>query len=143
MTGFSSSPLVGRDLAIGYSQKLIIDGLDVSIADGEITTIIGPNGCGKSTLLRGLGRLLRPSRGHVLLQNTDISTLKSRDVARALSVLPQSPSAPEGVTVADLVARGRHPHQSWLQQWSSTDESETEAAMELTGMKELRDRPLE
>lgn len=143
MTGFSSSPLVGRDLAIGYSQKLIIDGLDVSIADGEITTIIGPNGCGKSTLLRGLGRLLRPSRGHVLLQNTDISTLKSRDVARALSVLPQSPSAPEGVTVADLVARGRHPHQSWLQQWSSTDESETEAAMELTGMIELRDRPLE
>lgn len=139
----SPSPLVGRDLAIGYTQNLIIDGLDVEIEHGAITTIIGPNGCGKSTLLRGLGRLLRPRHGEVLLNGQDITTMRSRDVARALGILPQGPTAPEGITVADLVARGRHPHQSWLQQWTTADEAETAAALELTGMTELRDKPLE
>lgn len=143
MTASPTPPLVGRDLAIGYSQRLIIDGLDITIDQGGVTTIIGPNGCGKSTLLRGLGRLLPPRRGQVLLHGQDITGLRSRDVARALGILPQSPTAPEGITVADLVARGRHPHQSWMQQWSATDESETEAAMALTGMAEHRDQPLD
>ena len=139
----SPSPLAGHDLAIGYAQSLIIDGLDVEIEHGAITTIIGPNGCGKSTLLRGLGRLLRPQRGEVLLNGQDISTMRTRNIARALGILPQSPTAPEGITVADLVARGRHPHQSWLQQWTTDDETETTAALALTGMTELRNRPLD
>lgn len=143
MSDRSPDPLIGRDLAIGYRQRLVIDGLDVTIRRGEITTIIGPNGCGKSTLLRGLGRLLGTGRGSVLLNGIDMSTMRTRDIARELGILPQSPSAPEGLTVADLVARGRHPHQSWMQQWSRDDEREIAAALALTGMTGLEDRPID
>jgi len=143
MTDDSAVPLVGRDLAIGYRQRLIIDGLDVTIRRGGVTTIIGPNGCGKSTLLRGLGRLLPTTRGSVVLNGTDIATMRSRDIARQLGILPQSPVAPEGLTVAELVSRGRHPHQSWVQQWSGEDEREIVSALALTGMRGLEDRPLD
>ena len=143
MNDASPAPLVGHDLSIGYHQRLIIDGLDVTIHRGGITTIIGPNGCGKSTLLRGLGRLLPTRRGSVILNGTDIATMRTRDVARQLGILPQSPAAPEGLTVADLVSRGRHPHQSWMQQWSGDDEREIAAALALTGMHGLEDRPLD
>lgn len=137
------APLVGRDLSIGYHQRLIIEGLDVTIHRGGITTIIGPNGCGKSTLLRALGRLLPTRRGSVILNGADIATLRTRDVARQVGILPQSPAAPEGLTVSDLVSRGRHPHQSWMQQWSGADEREIAAALALTGMHGLEDRPLD
>nr|WP_084464512.1 ABC transporter ATP-binding protein [Microtetraspora fusca] len=122
---------------------MIVDGLDLGIESGTITTIIGPNGCGKSTLLRALGRLIKPLGGHVLLDGKRIDRMPSREVARLLGVLPQAPAAPEGLTVADLVARGRHPHQTWYRQWSPGDESAVAEALERTGLLDLADRPLD
>ncbi|MEV5650711.1 ABC transporter ATP-binding protein [Nocardia sp. NPDC052254] len=130
-------------MTLGYGGRVIVDGLSVDIAPGLVTTIIGPNGCGKSTLLRGLGRLLRPTAGRVLLDGKAIATMKTRDVARVVGMLPQTPVAPEGLTVADLVARGRHPHQSWLRQWSTDDETEVAHALAQTGVSDLADRTLD
>ncbi|MBF6140977.1 ABC transporter ATP-binding protein [Nocardia farcinica] len=130
-------------MRLGYGDRVIVDGLSLDIAPGVVTTVIGPNGCGKSTLLRSLGRLLRPSAGQVLLDGKAISSMKTKDVARIVGMLPQTPVAPEGLTVADLVARGRHPHQSWLRQWSADDETEVLAALEQTGIADLADRPLD
>ncbi|MEU6562355.1 ABC transporter ATP-binding protein [Nocardia nova] len=135
--------LTADDITLGYGGRVIVDGLSVDIAPGLVTTVIGPNGCGKSTLLRGLGRLLRPNAGQVLLDGKAIATMKTRDVARVVGVLPQTPVAPEGLTVADLVARGRHPHQSWLRQWSADDESEVARALAQTGVSDLADRTLD
>ncbi|CAN3985597.1 ABC transporter ATP-binding protein [Kitasatospora purpeofusca] len=135
--------LAARGVTVGYGERTVIDALDVTIPTGLVTTIIGPNGCGKSTLLRTLSRLLRPSRGSVVLDGEDIATLRTRDVAKRLGLLPQSPVAPEGLTVADLVARGRHPHQSWLRQWSSDDASVVEDALAMTGVSDLADRPVD
>ncbi|MFD9286894.1 ABC transporter ATP-binding protein [Streptomyces sp. NPDC060030] len=135
--------LAARDVTVGYGGRTIIDGLDVTVPAGLITTIIGPNGCGKSTLLRTLTRLLRPTSGAVVLDGEDIAGLRTRDVAKKLGLLPQGPVAPEGLTVADLVARGRHPHQSWLRQWSSDDASVVERALAMTGVSELADRPVD
>ncbi|QXN95659.1 ABC transporter ATP-binding protein [Nocardia iowensis] len=135
--------LAADDVKLAYGDRVIIDGLSLDIAPGVITTVIGPNGCGKSTLLRSLGRLLRPQHGRVLLDGKAISTMKTKDVARVIGMLPQSPVAPEGLTVADLVARGRHPHQSWFQQWSATDEAEVMTALAQTGIAELADRALD
>ncbi|MEZ7238551.1 ABC transporter ATP-binding protein [Rhodococcus sp. GXMU-t2271] len=135
--------LVARDLALGYGDRLVVDGLELTVPTGVITTVIGPNGCGKSTLLRALARLLRPRRGSVLLDGHAISSMRTRDVARVLGMLPQAPVAPEGLTVADLVARGRHPHQSWLRQWSADDEGEVAVALDRTGITELADRPVD
>lgn len=115
----------------------------MAIPPGVITTIIGPNGCGKSTLLRTLTRLLKPASGSVVLDGEDIARLRTRDVAKKLGLLPQAPVAPEGLTVADLVARGRHPHQSWLRQWSSDDAGVVERALAMTGVLELADRPVD
>ena len=137
------SRLTAEDVTVGYGSRTVIDGLDVSVPPGVITTIIGPNGCGKSTLLRTLSRLLKPSRGTVLLDGDDIVRLKTRDVAKKLGLLPQTPVAPEGLTVADLVARGRHPHQSWLRQWSSDDADVVARALALTGVSDLADRPVD
>ncbi|MEK2492621.1 ABC transporter ATP-binding protein [Kitasatospora purpeofusca] len=135
--------LAARGVTVGYGERTVIDSLDVTVPTGLVTTIIGPNGCGKSTLLRTLSRLLRPSRGSVVLDGEDIATLRTRDVAKRLGLLPQSPVAPEGLTVADLVARGRHPHQSWLRQWSSDDASVVEDALAMTGVSDLADRPVD
>ncbi|GAA0376395.1 ABC transporter ATP-binding protein [Microbispora corallina] len=131
------------DLRLGYGDRTVVDGLDLGIETGTVTTIIGPNGCGKSTLLRALGRLLRPSGGHVLLDGRRIDRMPAREVARILGVLPQAPVAPEGLTVADLVARGRHPHQTWYRQWSRDDEAAVAEALEWTGMRDLADRPVD
>ncbi|WP_084370228.1 ABC transporter ATP-binding protein [Microbispora sp. ATCC PTA-5024] len=131
------------DLRLGYGDRTVVDGLDLGIEEGTVTTIIGPNGCGKSTLLRALGRLLRPSGGHVLLDGRRIDRTPAREVARILGVLPQAPVAPEGLTVADLVARGRHPHQTWYRQWSRDDEAAVAEALEWTGMRDLADRPVD
>jgi len=135
--------LAAKDVTVGYGGRNVIDGLDVAIPPGVITTIIGPNGCGKSTLLRTLTRLLKPSRGTVVLDGEDIVKLRTRDVAKKLGLLPQAPVAPEGLTVADLVARGRHPHQSWLRQWSSDDAGVVERALAMTGVSDLADRPVD
>lgn len=135
--------LAAENVTLGYGDRVIVDGLSIDIEPGLITTVIGPNGCGKSTLLRSLGRLLRPRDGRIVLDGKAISTLKTRDIARIVGMLPQTPVAPEGLTVADLVARGRHPHQSWLRQWSSDDESEVLRALEQTGIADLADRTLD
>ncbi|BAD57366.1 ABC transporter ATP-binding protein [Nocardia farcinica] len=142
-TGAAAHQLGAQDIRLGYGDRVIVDGLSLDIAPGVVTTVIGPNGCGKSTLLRSLGRLLRPSAGQVLLDGKAISSMKTKDVARIVGMLPQTPVAPEGLTVADLVARGRHPHQSWLRQWSADDETEVLAALEQTGIADLADRPLD
>ncbi|MFI6323854.1 ABC transporter ATP-binding protein [Nonomuraea sp. NPDC050556] len=135
--------LEARGVRLGYGERVIVDGLDLGIEAGTVTTIIGPNGCGKSTLLRALGRLLKPSGGEVLLDGRNIASIPTREVAKTLGVLPQAPSAPEGLTVADLVARGRHPHQTWYRQWSSDDESAVGSALAMTGLSDLADRPLD
>lgn len=143
-TGAGGAPrLAARGVTVGYGGRAVIDGLDVTIPPGVITTIIGPNGCGKSTLLRTLSRLLRPISGAVVLDGEDIGRLRTRDVAKKLGLLPQAPVAPEGLTVADLVARGRHPHQSWLRQWSSDDAGVVERALAMTGVLELAARPVD
>ncbi|MFE3445667.1 ABC transporter ATP-binding protein [Nocardia sp. NPDC059180] len=138
-----SHRLAADGVTLGYGERVIVDGLSLDIAPGVITTVIGPNGCGKSTLLRSLGRLLKPSNGQVLLDGKAISSMKTKDVARIVGMLPQTPVAPEGLTVADLVSRGRHPHQSWIRQWSATDETEVLTALEQTGIADLADRALD
>ncbi|MEU0761836.1 ABC transporter ATP-binding protein [Streptomyces microflavus] len=135
--------LAARGVTVGYGGRAVIDDLDVSIPPGVVTTIIGPNGCGKSTLLRTLTRLLKPAKGTVVLDGEDIVKLRTRDVAKKLGLLPQAPVAPEGLTVGDLVARGRHPHQSWLRQWSSGDAGVVERALAMTGVADLADRPVD
>ncbi|MFJ7190795.1 ABC transporter ATP-binding protein [Streptomyces bacillaris] len=137
------SRLAARGVTVGYGGRAVIDGLDVEIPPGVVTTIIGPNGCGKSTLLRTLTRLLRPTGGTVVLDGEDIAKLRTREVAKKLGLLPQAPVAPEGLTVGDLVARGRHPHQSWLRQWSSDDAGVVERALTMTGVADLADRPVD
>ncbi|KXF51635.1 ABC transporter [Rhodococcus sp. SC4] len=143
MTVQTDSRLIAENLSLGYGDRVIVDHLDLEVRTGVITTVIGPNGCGKSTLLRALGRLLRPRNGSVLLDGKAIGSMRTKDVARTLGMLPQAPLAPEGLTVADLVARGRHPHQSWLRQWSSDDEGEVAEALALTGVSDLADRPVD
>ncbi|MGV9984401.1 ABC transporter ATP-binding protein [Streptomyces olivaceus] len=135
--------LAARGVTVGYGARPVIDGLDVSVPSGVITTIVGPNGCGKSTLLRTLSRLLKPTGGTVVLDGEDIGTLRTRDVAKKLGLLPQAPVAPDGLTVSDLVARGRHPHQSWLRQWSSDDADVVRRALAMTGVADLADRPVD
>ncbi|GAA3474429.1 ABC transporter ATP-binding protein [Nonomuraea roseola] len=135
--------LQARDVRLAYGERVIVDGLDLGIEAGTVTTIIGPNGCGKSTLLRALGRLMKPTGGEVLLDGKRIDKIPTREVAKVLGMLPQSPTAPEGLTVADLVARGRHPHQTWYRQWSSDDESSVTEALTMTGLADLAERPLD
>jgi len=135
--------ITAEGLVLAYGDRIVAEGLTTQIPPGRVTTIIGPNGCGKSTLLRAMARLLKPKAGQVLLDGKAITSMKTREVAKVLGMLPQSPIAPEGLTVADLVAKGRHPHQSWLRQWSSDDEAEVDAALRLTGMQELAGRPVD
>ncbi|MFI1651505.1 ABC transporter ATP-binding protein [Streptomyces avidinii] len=138
-----TSRLAARGVTVGYGGRAVIDDLHVSIPPRVITAIIGANGCGKSTLLRTLSRLLRPTSGTVVLDGEDIGRLRTREVAKKLGLLPQAPVAPEGLTVADLVARGRHPHQSWLRQWSSDDADVVARALAMTGVSDLADRPVD
>ena len=127
-------------LTIGYDRTTVITDLSVDIPDGRITVIVGPNACGKSTLLRGLARLLKPTGGRVILDGSDISTLHTKEVARRLGLLPQTSIAPEGITVADLVARGRFPHQKVLRQWAPEDAAAVADAMRATNVDALSTR---
>jgi iron complex transport system ATP-binding protein len=106
--------LAAEHVRLAYDDRVVVRDLDLQLTEGSFTAIVGPNGCGKSTLLRALGRLLRPTAGRVLLDGRAIARTPTREVAKVLGLLPQSPVAPEGLTVGDLVARGRHPHQTWL-----------------------------
>ncbi|CAM3631159.1 ABC transporter ATP-binding protein [Occultella aeris] len=142
MTEESTNPpqIAAEGLRVGYDRTVVSDNLSVGVPDGSFTVIIGPNACGKSTLLRALARLLPPQQGRVLLDGQDIATLHTRDVATRLGLLPQTSIAPEGITVADLVARGRHPHQGMFTRWSEQDEAAVIAAMAATRVTELSGR---
>ncbi len=135
--------LTTRQLALAYDGKMIVDSLDLEIPPGQITALVGPNGCGKSTLLRGLSRLLKPRGGAVLLDGKAVQSLSTKELAKQIGVLPQNPAAPDGLTVYELVAQGRYPHQSWFQQWSAQDEQVVQEALEMTSTAEFADRPLE
>ncbi|MFJ4921401.1 ABC transporter ATP-binding protein [Streptomyces sp. NPDC088725] len=132
--------LTAESVTLGYDQRIITRDLSVEIPDHSFTVIVGPNACGKSTLLRALSRMLRPARGSVLLDGAPIHSMPAKKVARTLGLLPQSSIAPDGITVADLVARGRYPHQGLLHQWSREDERVVEESMASTGVGELADR---
>ncbi|MFJ6603011.1 ABC transporter ATP-binding protein [Streptomyces lydicus] len=141
--GGPAGRLAARALTLGYDGRTVVEGLDLDLPDGAVTVVVGSNACGKSTLLRALGRLLRPRHGAVLLDGTDLARIPTRNIARSLGLLPQSPVAPEAITVADLVARGRQPHQRWWQQWSAEDERAVTDAMARTGVAGLADRPVD
>lgn len=127
-------------LSIGYDRTSVIDDLSIELLDGRFTAIVGPNACGKSTLLRGLARLLKPTAGQVILDGDDIGNLHTKEVARRLGLLPQTSIAPEGITVADLVSRGRFPHQKVLRQWSRDDADAVAHAMRWVGVSDLAGR---
>lgn len=132
--------LVARDLSTGYGERRIIENLDLEIPEGGLTAIVGPNGCGKSTLLRSLARLIPPTSGAVLLDGESIASMRAKELARRIGLLPQTSIAPEGITVIDLVTRGRHPHQTVLRRWSRDDEAAVRHALEQTRLAELSTR---
>ncbi|MFF6869926.1 ABC transporter ATP-binding protein [Streptomyces sp. NPDC007910] len=135
--------LRAEDLTLSYDRRTVATSLSVDIPDHSFTVIVGPNACGKSTLLSALARMLTPKAGQVYLDGAAISSYRSREVARRLGLLPQSSSAPGGITVGDLVARGRYPHQRLLKQWSAEDETAVTEAMRQTGVLDLADRPVD
>lgn len=135
-----SSRLSAEDITLGYDGRPIIEHLTAEIPDGSFTVIIGPNACGKSTLLRGLSRLLAPDAGRVVLDGKAITSMRAKDVARRLGLLPQSALAPDGITVADLVGRGRFAHQRLLRQWTESDERAVRDALDATGTLPLASR---
>jgi len=132
--------LRAEGVTLAYGPRAVADGLSLAIPNGAFTVIVGPNACGKSTLLRALARLLKPRAGAVLLDGRRIEERSSREVARELGLLPQSPTTPDAITVYDLVARGRHPHQSLLRQWSREDEAAVAHALAATRVADLADR---
>jgi iron complex transport system ATP-binding protein len=135
--------LWAEHLTLSYDQRTVATDLSVTIPDRSFTVILGPNACGKSTLLKALARMIRPRAGEVHLDGAAISSYRPREVARRLGLLPQSSTAPAGITVGDLVARGRYPHQRLLRQWSVEDEAAVTESMRMTGVLELADRPVE
>lgn len=130
-------------MALAYGERRVVDKLDLAIRPGAITSIIGPNGCGKSTLLRALSRLLEPTHGKVTLDGVPLREHKPKELARTLGLLPQTPVAPEGISVADLVGRGRHPYQGLFGRWSEHDYEVVAHAMEVTGTAELAERSID
>ncbi|MEM9955412.1 MAG: ABC transporter ATP-binding protein [Chloroflexota bacterium] len=131
-------------LSLSYDGKtIIITELDLSIKEGTVTALVGSNGCGKSTLLRGISRLLKPMKGSVHLDGQSVHSMKAKELAKQMGILPQSPTAPEGLTVRELVAQGRYPHQSWFQQWSKEDEDIVQDALRITNLSMFADRPVD
>lgn len=137
------SELRASALRLAYDDRVVVEDLDLLVPPGKISVIVGANACGKSTLLRALARLLTPRAGAVHLDGRSVHAMPTRQVARQLGILPQSPVAPEGLTVIDLVTRGRSPHQSWWRQWSATDEAAVASALAATEMTELAERPVD
>ncbi|WP_234380551.1 ABC transporter ATP-binding protein [Streptomyces sp. CMB-StM0423] len=134
------SRLAAENVTLAYDSRVVAEHLSVAVPDASFTVVVGPNACGKSTLLRALARMLKPRTGAVLLDGEAIGSLPARKVARTLGLLPQSSVAPDGITVGDLVARGRYPHQGLLRQWSREDERVVQQSMAATGVGELADR---
>ena len=132
-----------EDLTLGYRYLTVIESLDLAVPSGKVTAIVGANASGKSTLLRSLSRLLAPRAGRVLLDGKEVHRLPAKELARTLGLLPQSPIAPEGITVADLVGRGRHPHQSIFSRWAKEDDVAVAAALDATQTTALADRPVD
>jgi iron complex transport system ATP-binding protein len=132
--------LKASNLTLQYDQRRVVEGLTAEIPEGKVTMIVGANACGKSTLLRGLSRLLRPALGTVTLDGKDIHSLPARELARTLGLLPQHPTAPDGITVRDLVRRGRYPHQGFFRSSSEKDDAAVQRALEATGTQDLAGR---
>ncbi|HLV72256.1 iron complex transport system ATP-binding protein [Actinomadura hallensis] len=141
--GPAAPELRASGLRLAYDDRVVVEDLDLLVPPGRISVIIGANACGKSTLLRALARLLAPRGGAVHLDGRSIHAMPTRQVARRLGILPQSPVAPEGLTVVDLVGQGRAPHQTWWRQWSSADQDAVTAALRATGTLEYADRPVD
>lgn len=135
--------LLAERLTLGYADRTVIQDLDLVLPPGRITVIVGPNACGKSTLLRSLSRLLAPRGGHVLLDGREVHRMPAKELARTLGLLPQSPIAPEGITVADLVGRGRNPHQGIFSRWTQEDDLAVARALDATQTAALADRPVD
>lgn len=133
----------GKDLYLSYGGPTIVEGLSISIPNGEISVIVGPNGCGKSTLLKSLARILIPISGSVLINGDDIQSRPTKDIARQLGLLPQNPRSPDTIIVSDLVRRGRYPHQGIFSQWSKDDEKAVKEALATTGLSELSERSVD
>lgn len=139
----AETSITTEQLTLSYGKNIIIDELDLAIPKGKITVLIGGNGCGKSTLLRSAARLLKPISGTILLDGEEIASMPTKEVAKKMAILPQSPSAPQGLTVLQLVKQGRYPHQTWLKQWSPEDETAIQNALASTGLLDLQDRPVD
>ncbi|WP_329261247.1 ABC transporter ATP-binding protein [Actinoallomurus sp. NBC_01490] len=137
MTSLMTPGLRVRSLHAGYPGRPVVKDVDLTVPTGQVAAIVGPNGCGKSTLLRTVARLHRPDSGTVQAAGDDVWRLSRRQAAHRIALLPQSPRAPEAVTVAGLVRYGRHPHQGLLRQWSHEDEEAVHDALEATGTAEL------
>ncbi|GAB3479510.1 ABC transporter ATP-binding protein [Nocardiopsis coralliicola] len=135
--------LLADGLTVGYQDRNVIQSLDLAVPPGRITAIVGANACGKSTLLRSMARLLAPRGGRVLLDGREVHRMAPKELARTLGLLPQSPTAPEGIAVADLVGRGRHPHQRVLSRWSREDDAAVAEALDATRLNGLEDRPVD
>jgi iron complex transport system ATP-binding protein len=139
----ASHSLSAEALTLSYGDRTIVEDLDLAIPPGRITAIVGANGCGKSTLLRALARLISPRAGQVVLDGKALHGRPTKEIARTLGLLPQSPLAPEGIAVADLVGRGRHPHQKLLARWSAHDYEVVAGALAATGIEDLADRSVD
>lgn len=135
--------LAVEGLTLGYGDRTVIESLDLLVPPGQVTAVIGANACGKSTLLRSMSRLLAPKKGHVLLDGKEVHRMPPKALARTLGLLPQSPVAPEGITVADLVGRGRHPHQRLLARWNADDDAAVAAALDATETAGLAERSVD
>ncbi|MDG4666984.1 ABC transporter ATP-binding protein [Mycobacterium sp. 236(2023)] len=134
--------LKATGLTLGYGDTDVVRDLSVDIPAGKVTVIVGANACGKSTLLRGLARLLKPRSGTVELDGDSVHQMAGTSVAKIIGLLPQSPVAPDGITVADLVGRGRYPHQGWFRRWTAADDAAVEEALRVTSTSVLAERPL-
>ena len=138
-----STALHVKDVSVGYGERTVLDALNVDIKRGTVTSIVGPNGCGKSTLLRTMSRLLNPTKGEIVLDGKSIHDIPTRKLATQLGLLPQTPIAPDGIVVADLVGRGRTPHQGILGRWSQQDYDIVAEALETTGISDLAERSID
>ena len=135
--------LAAAGLKVGYGQRTIINGLDLKLAPGKVTSIVGPNGCGKSTLLQSLSRLLRPAAGQVTLDGRAIADIPTKQLAQRLGLMPQTPISPDGITVSDLVGRGRTPHLRLFGRWGDADYAAVAGALAVTGSAALAQRPVD
>jgi len=135
--------LRAEGIVVGYDGREVLHGLDLAVPAGRVTVVVGANASGKSTLLRTLGRLLRPAQGRVILDGADVRTIGPRSFARVVGLLPQQPTAPDGITVEELVARGRHPHRGAFAPWRRADQEAVDAALAATGVAELAGRSLD